>query len=78
MSSESTNLLDEGLRTVEEGQEFTRLSRATLYSLMERGALSYVKIGRRRLIPHRALIELAQRGLVVGSEQAGMAAVKSA
>ncbi|MHB1424800.1 MAG: helix-turn-helix domain-containing protein [Gemmataceae bacterium] len=59
-------LLGDGLRTIEEAKNFTRLSRATLYLLMERGELAYTTIGRRRLIPHRALIELARRKLVGG------------
>jgi excisionase family DNA binding protein len=63
-TTKEVTLLNEGLRTVEEGQDYTRLSRSALYTLMERGELAYVKIGRRRLIPHRALLELAQRGLV--------------
>jgi len=41
----------------------------TLYLLMERGELAYTVIGRRRLIPHRALIELAARGLVAGARE---------
>jgi excisionase family DNA binding protein len=59
----SSDILEDGLRTIEEAQEFTRLSRSGLYELMENGALAYTKIGRRRLIPHRALVELASRGL---------------
>jgi excisionase family DNA binding protein len=58
-------MVEGGLRTVEEAREYTRLSRSALYALMERGELAYTKIGRRRLIPHRALVELARRGLVV-------------
>jgi excisionase family DNA binding protein len=60
------DLLRHGLRTIKEAQDYTRLSRATLYLLMERGELTYTTIGRRRLIPFRALIELAARGLVGG------------
>lgn len=67
--AESREIVGEGLRTVEEAREYTRLSRSALYSLMERGELAYTKIGRRRLIPHRALVELAQRGLVVRSSE---------
>jgi excisionase family DNA binding protein len=59
-------VVEDGLRTVEEARAYTRLSRSALYALMERGELAYTKIGRRRLIPHRALLDLAQRGLVGG------------
>jgi excisionase family DNA binding protein len=58
------DVIADGLRTIQEGHEFTRLSRATLYGMMERGELEYVKLGRRRLIPFRALVALARRGLV--------------
>jgi excisionase family DNA binding protein len=58
------HLVEAGLRTIEEAQEYSRLSRSSLYNLMETGQLVYTKIGRRRLIPFRALVELAQRGLV--------------
>jgi excisionase family DNA binding protein len=59
-----TEMVADGLRTIPEAQTFTRLSRAAIYALMDRGELAYTRIGRRRLIPHRALVELAQRGLV--------------
>jgi excisionase family DNA binding protein len=62
------DILGGGLRTIEEAKNYTRLSRATLYLLMERGELPYTSIGRRRLIPYRALIELAARRLVGTSQ----------
>ena len=62
--SETPDLLEEGLNTIPEAQNYTRLSRSTLYGLMDGGQLAYTRIGRRRLIPHRALVELASRGLV--------------
>ena len=67
------DLLEAGLRTVEEAQEYTRLSRSTIYNLMDRGELTYTRIGRRRLIPQQALVELAQRGLVKSAECVGTA-----
>ncbi len=60
-------MLDEGLSTVREATAYTRLSRAFLYHMMERGDLAYVKVGRRRLIPKRALFEFLLRGLRVGT-----------
>jgi excisionase family DNA binding protein len=62
------DLLRHGLRTIKEAQDYTRLSRATLYLLMEKGELVYTTIGRRRLIPYQALVELAARGLVSASK----------
>lgn len=66
MSQTATDeLLSEGLRTVPEAQEYTRLSRSNLYAMMDRGDLAYAKIGRRRLIPQRALMDLVRGGLVI-------------
>jgi excisionase family DNA binding protein len=62
---EVSELVESGLRTIEEARAFTRLSRSALYGLMERGELPYVKLGRRRLVPQRALLALAERGLVM-------------
>jgi excisionase family DNA binding protein len=43
---------------------FLRLSQSTVYDLMARGLLPYVKIGKSRRIPHRAVVELAAQNLV--------------
>ncbi len=59
-------LVADGLVRVAEAQEFSGLSRSKLYELMEAGDLAYVKIGRARRIPRRALIELAARNLTGG------------
>jgi excisionase family DNA binding protein len=65
MATETVGLLEDGVMTVPEGQQFSRLSRSALYALMERGELAYVKLGKRRMIPRRALMEMMERGLVV-------------
>jgi excisionase family DNA binding protein len=57
-------LLADGLMSVTEGAAFVGLGRTALYAQMEKGELAYVKLGRRRLIPKQALIEMAERGLV--------------
>jgi excisionase family DNA binding protein len=62
-------LLGDGLESIEEATTFVGLSRSTLYGLMDRGELPYVKIGRRRLIPRAALVDLARRGLISGPER---------
>jgi excisionase family DNA binding protein len=43
------------------------LSKSMVYLLMERGELAYVKLGKSRRIPAKALVELAARHLVVRS-----------
>jgi len=59
----STELVADGLLTVRECAEFLHLSRSTIYEFMDAGALCYVKLGRSRRIPRRAVIELAAREL---------------
>lgn len=56
-------LVLEGLDRVEEGARFLKISRSRLYELMSTGELPFVKIGRSRRIPHRAIVELAVKHL---------------
>ncbi len=65
--SEQQALVADGLMTVKEAAEFLRLSPSRLYVLMVGGELAFVKLGRSRRIPRRALVELAARGLRGGS-----------
>jgi excisionase family DNA binding protein len=62
------SLVADGFVRVPEAVRFMALSRATLYALMESGDLPFCKIGRARLIPRKALAELAERSLVSGSK----------
>jgi excisionase family DNA binding protein len=57
-------VVEDGLLTVREAAGFMRISIAGIYALMARGELPYVKIGRCRRVPRRALVELAARNLV--------------
>ncbi|GEM_PF-1975390 len=56
-------LVSDGLMTVPEVAAFLRLSRSTVYALMEKGALPYVRIGAARRVPRRAVIDLAAANL---------------
>lgn len=58
------DLLTDGLLNVREAAEFLRMGRSTIYELMDAGRLGYVKIGRARRIPKRALVELAKQSWV--------------
>jgi hypothetical protein len=65
MASDDGGLVEDGLMTIPEAEEFSRLSRSDLYARMDRGELAYCKLGKRRMIPRRAMIEMARQGLVV-------------
>ena len=57
-NSAAAEVVADGAMGVPEAVRFTGLSRAELYRLMCSGALAWLKHGRRRLIPRRALVEL--------------------
>jgi excisionase family DNA binding protein len=57
------SLLEGGLLPVSEAAEFLGVSRSMVYALMEDGQLPYVKIGRARRIPRRALLAFAAERL---------------
>ena len=63
-------LVADGLKTIKEAAAFSKVSVALLYKLMASGELPYTKIGRSRRIPHKALIELAARNLVIRTPDA--------
>lgn len=65
------DLVAEGLLSVGEAARFLSLSRSTLYELMESGRLVYVKLGRARRIPRRAVVALATSNLRGGWQREG-------
>ncbi len=70
-ASEQQALVADGLMTVREAAQFLRLSRSSVYALMDHGELAFVKLGRSRRIPRRALVELAASGLRGGMRATG-------
>jgi excisionase family DNA binding protein len=58
-------LVSGGLDQVPEAARFLGVSRSQVYKLMDQGCLPYVKIGKSRRIPHRAVVELAAKNLVM-------------
>ena len=64
---ERSDLVAEGLLTINESAEFLRLSRAKIYQLMDSGLLCFAKLGRSRRVPRRAVGELAARSLHGGT-----------
>ncbi len=65
-SRDRADLVADGLVTVQEAAQFLSISRSKLYELMDNGELTFVKLGRSRRIPRRALIDLAASGLQGG------------
>ena len=61
--TKGADLVADGLLTVREAADFLRLSRSSVYVLMDHGELAFVKLGRCRRIPRRGVVELAARGL---------------
>lgn len=58
------NVVEDGFMSIREACAFLRVSRTEVYAMMERGELAFAKLGRRRLIPRRGLVESAQRAMV--------------
>jgi excisionase family DNA binding protein len=58
------HLVEDGLDRVREAAKFLAISVSQAYVLMDRGELPYVKFGKSRRIPRRALIEFAKRNLI--------------
>jgi excisionase family DNA binding protein len=67
---ERAALIAEGLWTIPEAVDFLRISRSRLYDLMNSGDLIFVKLGRSRRLPRRAVVDLATRGLCGGARVA--------
>lgn len=63
MKEADIEIVSDGLLSIREVIRFTQLSRSTVYALMEAGQLPYVKLGRARRVPRRALLELAAGNL---------------
>ncbi len=69
-TSDSVDIVSEGLLTVLQAATFLSVSRSKLYEMMDSGELCYVKVGRCRRVPRRAAVELAARCLH-GEHEAG-------
>ena len=57
-------MVQDGMVTLQEAQDFLRISRQTLWRLTKAGQLPYVRIGRTRRIPKQALVEFAAGRLI--------------
>jgi len=57
-------LVEDGLDRVRDEAQFLGVSVSQMYVLMNRGELLFVKIGKSRRIPRRALVEFAKMHLI--------------
>jgi len=64
--TDKKGVLEDGLLRIKEASAFSGWSVAFIYKLMRQDELVYVKVGRSRRIPRRALIELAEKHLLGG------------
>jgi excisionase family DNA binding protein len=58
------DLAADGFLSVADAAAFLSVSEAGLYVLMGDGRVPYTHVGRRRLIPKKALVELAAKNMV--------------
>lgn len=56
-----TASINDGLMTIDEACEFARMSRSSIYSLLQRGHLASVKLGKSRRIPKAGLVAFLGR-----------------
>jgi excisionase family DNA binding protein len=62
--SAKEKLAADGTMDVPAACAFTGLGRTSLYGLMDRGELRFVKIGKRRLVPRAELVRLLAGNMV--------------
>jgi len=64
VGSPQEDLVRDGFAEVAEAQLYLRLSRSTIYTLMDRRELPFARFGRTRRIPWRSLRDYAAAQLV--------------
>jgi excisionase family DNA binding protein len=62
----ASEILADGVITVEEAGNMLAVSRSTVYAMFDRGELHYVQLGRARRVPRRAVMQLLERNLKGG------------
>jgi excisionase family DNA binding protein len=65
MATNPSDLVSEGAVTVSEALRISGIGRSVLYDLMSKGEIPFAQVGRRRLVPRRALAQFLERRLVV-------------
>ena len=64
MTNDNGELLGDGTIGIDDAKRLSGLGRSFLHQLMRRGELAYCKVGKRRLIVKRSLLEMLRRNLV--------------
>lgn len=62
-SATTPDVLEDGTLTIQQAVSFSGLPRTNLYEAMNRRELAWTKVGRRRLIPKRALVDMLRKRL---------------
>ncbi len=72
--TDNEEMVRDGLVTIEAAMEFLDISRASLYRLINEGALPTVKLACARRVPRRALVKFAANHVVGGDDRPATAA----
>ena len=67
--TDNEEMVQDGLVTIEAAMEFLDISRASLYRLINEGALPTVKLACARRVPRRALVKFAASHVVGGDDR---------
>lgn len=63
MANDARELCGDGALDVKAAIAFSGIRRAWLFKLMSSGALPYIRLARKRLVPRTALVRLLESGL---------------
>lgn len=64
MNEQRQQVVADGALTIKAAEEFSGVRRSLLYKRMSSGSLAYCKVGRRRLVPRKALTQMLADGLI--------------
>ena len=64
-ATEVPDLVGDGFVSIDEAKDYLRVSRNTVYGLMDRGVLRYGFVGKLRRISKRSLLDYANKVIVV-------------
>jgi excisionase family DNA binding protein len=71
MADSETDVVADGVMSVADAMKFTGLGKTEVYKRIADGSLPFVRPGKRRLMPRKALVELLRSGLVGEGKRVG-------